>query len=74
MKGLISSLLVGLLWISIITMILATTLSIGYFFYLWGSVALAINVAAWAAFVLWMKVEAVGFLLLLVSIGAMSLL
>ena len=74
MKDLLGSILVGLVWISIIIMSLALAISIGYFFYLWGSVALAINVAAWSAFVLWIKLEVVGILLFLVSIGAMLFL
>ena len=71
MRDLIGNLLVGLTWISIVLMSLATAISIGYFFYLWGSVALTINVAAWSAFVLWIKLEVVGVLLFLASIGAM---
>ena len=73
MRDLIGNLLAGLTWISIIIMSVATAISVGYFFYLWGSVALTINVAAWSAFVLWMKLEAVGILLFLASIGAMFL-
>lgn len=71
MRDLVGSILVGFVWISIIIMSLATAISIGYFFYLWGSVALTINVAAWSAFVLWIKLEVVGVLLFLASIGAM---
>lgn len=74
MKDLIGNFLVGLVWVSIIIISLATAISIGYFFYLWGSVALTINVAAWTAFVLWVKLEAVGILLFLASVGAMLFL
>ena len=58
------------IWILVIGYIIAGSSTIvagGYGLYLWGSVGLAINVSAWTAFVLWVKMLIVG--LIMVALG-----
>ena len=74
MKDLLGSLLVGLIWLAIILMSTAFAISVGYFLYLWGSIGIALNVAAWTAFTLWLKLECLGLLVLLASLGTMLFL
>lgn len=53
--------------IGIIIMAFSTIGSIGYGLYLWGSVGLALSSAAWAAFVVWMKMIMTGLTLAVVG-------
>jgi hypothetical protein len=74
MRDRLGNILIGFIWIAIILMSSGFAISFGYFFYLWGSILLPINVAAWMAFILWLKLELVGFLLLMFSFIALSFL
>lgn len=43
------------------TLLLANFIGIGYFLYNWGVINAPIGLAAWTAFILWIKMLAVGF-------------
>jgi hypothetical protein len=49
--------------IGLVVLGLANVVGIGYGLYLWGSVGNPLGVAAWTAFVLWLKMIAVGLVL-----------
>lgn len=54
--------------ILLLTGIFGNVISIGYFLYLWGAAEVAISLAAWSAFILWLKLIGVAFVSLIVAV------
>ena len=70
MKNILFIICTVLLTLSIFSMWGSTLISIGYGLYLWGGVGLALGVAAWAAFKLFLILLFGGFItFILASIG-----
>ena len=70
MKNILFIICAALLTLSIFTMWGSTLISIGYGLYLWGGVGLALGVAAWSAFKLFLILLFGGFItFILASIG-----
>ena len=73
-KDYLGTSLLIVLYISAAVMALAIPISVGYFLYLWGSIGIMLAPAAWAAFVLWLNILGVGFLVFLLSLAAIHFL
>ena len=73
-KDYLGTFLLIVLYISAATMALAIPISVGYCLYLWGSIGIMLAPAAWAAFILWLNIIGVGFLVFLLSLAAIYFL
>lgn len=67
MKNILFLIFTALLTLSIFAMWGSTLVSIGYGLYLWGGVGLALGVAAWSAFKLFLTLLFGGFIVLILS-------
>ena len=73
-KDYLGNILVAFAFMAYIGLATSIPISIGYFLYLWGSIGIMLAPAAWAAFILWLNIIGVGFLVFLLSLAAIHFL